>query len=110
MPRQTRLQPGEIEFEAFRASRPGGQNVNKVATAGRLRFDGRRARGAPRRRTAGRRSRRRPPSGDVWRRNASGVRPKAGGVESTTMDEEGRMDLSVGGAGPRLAQRGGAPR
>src|SRR3990172_5941354 len=58
-----------------------------------------------RRRSAPRRNRRRPPSGDVWRPNAGGVRPKAGGVESTTMDEEGQMDLSVGGPGPRLAQR-----
>jgi len=30
---------GEISFEAFRASGPGGQNVNKVSTAIRLRFD-----------------------------------------------------------------------
>ncbi len=30
---------GEIRFEFFRSSGPGGQNVNKVATAVRLRFD-----------------------------------------------------------------------
>lgn len=29
----------EISFEYFRASGPGGQNVNKVSTAARLRFD-----------------------------------------------------------------------
>ena len=29
----------EVSFEFFRASGPGGQNVNKVSTAVRLRFD-----------------------------------------------------------------------
>jgi ribosome-associated protein len=31
--------PGEISFEAFRSTGPGGQNVNKVSTAVRLRLD-----------------------------------------------------------------------
>jgi ribosome-associated protein len=33
------LDPGELTFEFIRASGPGGQNVNKVATAVQLRFD-----------------------------------------------------------------------
>lgn len=35
--------PEEISYEFFRASGPGGQNVNKVSTAVRLRFDIRRS-------------------------------------------------------------------
>jgi ribosome-associated protein len=38
-----RISPNEISFEFFRSSGPGGQNVNKVATAVRLRFDVRRS-------------------------------------------------------------------
>ncbi|NJC97105.1 MAG: aminoacyl-tRNA hydrolase [Anaerolineales bacterium] len=33
------IEERELQFEYFRASGPGGQNVNKVATAVRLRFD-----------------------------------------------------------------------
>ena len=33
------IRPDELHFEFVRASGPGGQNVNKVATAVQLRFD-----------------------------------------------------------------------
>jgi len=33
------LRAGEVSFEFYRSSGPGGQNVNKVSTAVRLRFD-----------------------------------------------------------------------
>jgi len=40
IPRFEELQrAGEISFDFFRSSGPGGQNVNKVATAVRLRFN-----------------------------------------------------------------------
>ncbi len=41
------LYPGEIRFYFIRSSGPGGQNVNKVATAVQLRFDVRNARSLP---------------------------------------------------------------
>jgi len=34
-----KIPPESLSFEYFRASGPGGQNVNKVSTAVRLRFD-----------------------------------------------------------------------
>ncbi len=33
------LRAGEISFDFFRSSGPGGQNVNKISSAVRLRFD-----------------------------------------------------------------------
>ncbi|MEO8277695.1 MAG: alternative ribosome rescue aminoacyl-tRNA hydrolase ArfB [Thermoanaerobaculia bacterium] len=35
----TQIPESELRFEFVRSSGPGGQNVNKVATAARLRFD-----------------------------------------------------------------------
>jgi ribosome-associated protein len=40
-PPALKIQPGEIHFDFVRSSGPGGQNVNKVATAVQLRFDAR---------------------------------------------------------------------
>ncbi|MCU0572702.1 MAG: aminoacyl-tRNA hydrolase [Syntrophobacteraceae bacterium] len=45
--REQILRSEEIDFEYFRSSGPGGQNVNKVATAVRLRFDVARAQWLP---------------------------------------------------------------
>ena len=41
------LQAGELSCDFFRAAGPGGQNVNKVSTAVRLRFDVRGSRVLP---------------------------------------------------------------
>ncbi|MGD1048561.1 MAG: alternative ribosome rescue aminoacyl-tRNA hydrolase ArfB [Candidatus Krumholzibacteriaceae bacterium] len=41
--RSIAIDDSEITFEFIRSSGPGGQNVNKVATAVRLRFDARRS-------------------------------------------------------------------
>jgi ribosome-associated protein len=45
--RDIALDESEIAFEFIRSSGPGGQNVNKVATAARLTFDVRRSRSLP---------------------------------------------------------------
>src|SRR6187399_1856349 len=39
------LQPGDVEINFIRSAGPGGQNVNKVATAAQLRFNVTRYRG-----------------------------------------------------------------
>jgi len=41
------LDPAELEFSFIRSSGPGGQNVNKVATACQMRFNARRSPSLP---------------------------------------------------------------
>jgi len=47
IPPNIELDEGELEFSFIRASGPGGQNVNKVATAVQMRFDARRSPSLP---------------------------------------------------------------
>jgi ribosome-associated protein len=47
IPPDITLDEGELEFSFIRASGPGGQNVNKVATAVQMRFDARRSPSLP---------------------------------------------------------------
>jgi ribosome-associated protein len=42
-----RIPESELEFEFVRSTGPGGQNINKVATAVQLRFDVRRSPSLP---------------------------------------------------------------
>ena len=47
IPPNIELDDSELEFAFIRASGPGGQNVNKVATAVQMRFDARRSPSLP---------------------------------------------------------------
>ena len=47
VPPNIALDEAELEFSFIRASGPGGQNVNKVATAVQMRFDARRSPSLP---------------------------------------------------------------